>query len=129
MSKKEDYRIAANYRPNSLTSIEVNIYRRIICKQLIAALEQSARLSNIQFGFRAYRSPVSLLLSAVHDWSLCLELRNSVHWILQKPLTSWPMNLLIKLQYIGIDGELLQWIRFFLTHRLQQVVVNGTILD
>ena len=42
---------------------------------LTAALQQSGRLSNTQFGFRANRSTVSLLLSAVHDWSFCLELR------------------------------------------------------
>ena len=38
-------------------------------------------------------------------------------------------HLLIKLQGIGINGELLQWIRSFLTHRLQRVVVNGTYSD
>ena len=75
MYKKGDRRVAANYRPISLTSIVVKVMERIICKQLTAALEQSARLSNTQFGFRANRSTVSLLLSAVHDWSLCLELR------------------------------------------------------
>ena len=73
--KKGDCRVAANYRPISLTSIVVKVMERIICKQLTAALEQSARLSNTQFGFHANRSTVSLLLSAVHDWSLCLELR------------------------------------------------------
>ena len=30
---------------------------------------------------------------------------------------------------LGIDGRLLKWIRSFLTHRLQQVVVNGTYSD
>ena len=106
---------------------------RIICEQLIAALEQSARLSNTQFGFRANRSTVSLLLSAVHDWSLCLELRNSIHCIFLDFTKAFDSvaheHLLIKLQYICIDGELLQWIRSFLTHRLQRVVVNGTISD
>ena len=38
-------------------------------------------------------------------------------------------HLLIKLQCIGINGELLLWIRSFLTHRLQRVVVNGTYSD
>ena len=79
--KKGDRHFAGNYRPISLTSIVVKVMERIICKQLTAALEQSARLSNTQFGFRANRSMVSLLLSAIHDWSLCLELRSSVHCI------------------------------------------------
>ena len=33
-------------------------------------------------------------------------------------------HLLIKLQCLGIDGRLLEWICSFLTHRLQQIVVN-----
>ena len=84
---------------------------RIICKQLAAALEQSAHLSNAQFGFRANRSTVSLLLSAVHDWSLCLELCNSVHCVFldfAKAFDSVAHEHLIKLQGIGINGELLQ---------------------
>ena len=133
--KKGDRRIAANYRPISLTSIVVKIMERIICiyRQLIAVLEQSARLSDTQFGFRANCSAVSLLLSAVHDWSLCLELRTGVHCIFLDFAKAFDSvaheHLLIKLQYIGIDGELLQWIRSLLTHRLQRVVVNGTFSD
>ena len=131
--KKGDRRIVANYRPISLTSIVVKIMERIICRQLIAILEQSARLSDTQFGFRANRSGVSLLLSAVHDWSLCLELRTGVHCIFLDFAKAFDSvaheHLLIKLQYIGIDGELLQWIRSFLTHRLQRVVVNGAFSD
>ena len=129
--KKGDCRVAANYRPISLTSIVVKVMERIICKQLTAALEQSACLSNTQFGFRANRSTVSLL-SAVHDWSLCLELRSSVHCVFldfAKAFDSVAHEHLIKLQGIGINGELLHWIRSFLTHRLQRIVVNGTYSD
>ena len=38
--KKGDRRIAANYRPISLTSVMVKVMERIICKQLTAALQQ-----------------------------------------------------------------------------------------
>ena len=108
-------------------------WKRIICKQLTAALQQSGRLSNTQFGFHANRSTVSLLLSAVQDWSFCLELRSSVHCMFLDFTKAFDSvaheHLLIKLQGIGINGELLQWIRSFLTHRLQRVVVNGTYSD
>ena len=131
--KKGDRRTAANYRPISLTSIVVKVMERIICKQLTAALEKSDCLSDTQFGFRAQRSTVSLLLSAVHDWSLCLELRNSVHCVFLDFAKAFDCvaheHLLIKLQCLGIDGRLLEWIRSFLTHRLQRVVVNGTYSD
>ena len=106
---------------------------RIICKQLTAVLEKSDRLSDTQFGFRAQCSTESLLLSAVHDWSLCLELCNSVHCVFLDFAKAFDCvaheHLLIKLQCLGIDGRLLEWIRSFLTHRLQRVVVNGTYSD
>ena len=131
--KKGDRRIAVNYRPISLISIVVKVMERIIYKQLTAALEQSARLSNTQFGFRANHSIVSLLLSAVHDWSLCLELRNSVHCVFLDFAKAFDSvaheHLLIRLQGIGINDELLQWICSFLTRRLQRVVVSGTYSD
>ena len=105
---------------------------KIICKQIITALDQSNRLGDAQFGFRAQHLTVSLLLAAVHHWSLCLELRNSVHCIFldfAKAFDSVAHEHLLKLQCLGIDGRLLQWIRSFLTHRLQRVVVNGTFSD
>ena len=55
---------------------------RIICRKLTEVLEKSNHLSDVQFGFCSRRSTVSLLLSAVHNWSLCLELRSSVHCVL-----------------------------------------------
>ena len=96
--KKGDCRSAANYRPISLTLIVVKVMEKIICKQIITTLDQSNRLGDEQFGFRAQRSTVSLLLAAVHYWSLCLELRNSVHCIFldfAKAFDSlWLMNIL-----------------------------------
>ena len=65
--KREDFRIASNYRPISLTSIIVKIIEKIICKQIPTALEQSNHVSDAQFGFHAKHSTMSLLLSVVHD--------------------------------------------------------------
>ena len=115
--KKGDRRVAGNYRPISLTSIVVKIMERIICRKLTEILEKSNHLRDAQFGFRSCHSTVSLLLSAVHDWSLCLELRSSVHCVLlhfSKAFDSVAHeHLLLKLQLFGIDGKLLQWIRSF----------------
>ena len=74
-----------------------------------------------------------LLLSAAHDWSFCLEVRNSVHCVFLDFVKAFNCvaheHLLIKLQWLGIDDRLLEWICSFLTHRLQRVVVNGTYSD
>ena len=117
--KKGERCLACNYRPISLTSIVVKVMERIICKQLISALERSGCISDNQFGFRANRSTVTLLLSAIHDWSLCLERRSSTHCVFldfAKVFDSVPHeHLLLKLQCLGITGQLLQWVRSFLT--------------
>ena len=58
-----------------------------------------------------------------------MELRSSVHCVLldfAKAFDSVAHEHLLK---PGIDGKLLQWIRSFLTHRWQCVVVNGAYSD
>ena len=60
--KKGDCRVAANYSPISLTSIVVKFMGRIICKQLTAALEQSAGLSNTQwFSCQSFNSIIVII--------------------------------------------------------------------
>ena len=131
--KKGERCLACNYRPISLTSIVVKVMERIICKQLISALVRSGHIGENQFGFRANRSTVTLLLSAIHDWSLCLERRSSTHCVFldfAKVFDSVPHeHLLLKLQCLGITGQFLQWVRSFLTSRFQRVVVNGSYSD
>ena len=84
---------------------------------------------NSQHGFRSNRSTVSLLLQAVDDWSLCLEHRGTMHFLFldfAKAFDSVPHErLLLKLNALGIDGNLLNWIRSFLTSRYHRVVING----
>ena len=56
--------------------------------------------------------------------ALSLENRSSVHF--SKAFDSVPHErLLLKLEAFGVRGHLLQWIRCFLTNRLQRVVING----
>ena len=131
--KKGERCLACNYRPISLTSIIVKVMERIICKQLISTLERSGRISDNQFGFRANRSTVTLLLSVIHDWSLCLERRSSIHCVFLDFAKAFDLvpheHLLLKLQCLGITGQLLQWVRSFLTSRFQRVGINGSYSD
>ena len=98
---------------------------RIIHRQLMQALETNHLISNYQHGFPHQRSTVTLLLTAVHDWAACLERRHSIHCIfldLAKAFDSVPhTRLLLKLEClaIGIMGNLLSWLRYFLTKRFQ----------
>ena len=126
--KKGERCLVSNHRPISLTYIVVKVMERIICKQLISALERSGRISDNQFGFRTNRSTI-----AIHDWSLCLECCSSTHCVFldfTKAFDSVPHeHLLLTLQCLGITGQLLQWVHSFLTCHFQQVVINGSYSD
>ena len=80
--KRNDEHVPGNYRPISLTSVVIKVFERILHRYLVSALESHHLLSSSQFGFRAKRSTVSLLVDAVDDWSLCLEQRGTVHCLL-----------------------------------------------
>ena len=49
---------------------------------------------------------------------------------LQKAFDSVPhKRLILKLERLGITGNLLRWIKNFVSERKQRVVLNGTSLD
>ena len=131
--KKGDRHLSSNYRPISLTSIVIKVMERIIHRQLLKALESNHLISNYQHGFRHRRSTVNLLLTAVHDWATCLEKRHSIHCIfldLAKVFDSVPHSrLLLKLEFLGIRGNLLSWLECFLTSRFQWMVINGVFSE
>ena len=127
--KRKDKHLPENYCPISLTSIVVKVLERIIHRQLVSALESHQLLNSSQYGFRAKHSTVTLLSEAIDDWSSSLECRGTVHCLLldfAKAFDSVPHErLLLKLNLLGIDGNLLSWMRYFLTRRRQRVVING----
>ena len=66
-----------------------------------------------------------LIVSSVHDWASYLDKHNSVHCLLldlAKAFDSVPHNrLLLRLESLGIHGNLLSWFNSFLTKRYQRV--------
>ena len=100
---------------------------RIIHCQLVSALESHNLINNYQHGFRGRRSTVSLLLTAIHDWAASLERRHCIFLDLAKAFDSVPHScLLLKLKCLGIEGYLLQWLRYFLTKRYQRLIIDGS---
>ena len=127
--KRDDKHVPSNYRPISLTSIVIKTMERIIHSELTAVLESNNLISAQQFGFRNHHLTTHLLLEAVHDWAGALECHDCCHCLFldfAKAFDSVPHHrLLLKLQALGISGELLGWVNCFLTTRSQRVVVNG----
>ena len=119
----------SNYRPVSLTSHVIKIFERVIQKKMIKYIEESHLLSCNQHGFRKGRSCLSELLA--HFDLLYENLGNSldsdtVYLDFSKAFDKVDHALLIKkLQLYGIKGKLLNWIKSFLSDRVQKVVIDG----
>ena len=80
-----------------------------------------------QFGFCKGYSTTHLLLETTHDWAKALEYCGSCHCLcldLAKAFDSVPHHWLM-LKSLSVSGQLLEWIRCFLTIRSQRVIVNG----
>ena len=69
------------------------------------------------------------LISVIHDWAKGINFRSQTDVILldfSKAFDSVPHErLVVKLDFHGIRGKMLNWIRAFLTNRKQKVSVNG----
>ena len=93
-------------------------------------LETHQILCSNQFGFRIKHSCESQLLLSIHDFSHYMNNRTQVDiGILDfsKAFDKLAHSRLVqKLELYGIRGKPLQWIKSFLSNRVQQVVVEGS---
>jgi len=127
--KAGDRTLASNYRPVSLTSICSKILEHIIHSNIMGHLNNHSILTDKQHGFRRGHSCESQLILTVQDLASSLDKKSQIDMIIMdfsKAFDVVPHNRLInKLQRYGIQNTTLVWIRNFLKHRSQRVVVSG----
>jgi len=127
--KKGDRKLPSNYRPISLTLVICKILESVIRDKIFEYLLRNNLLSNQQHGFVPGRSCITQLLTALNCWTESLEHGTPVDVIyldFSKAFDSVPHErLLLKLRAYGIQGNILRWIKSFLSGRKQTVVVNG----
>ena len=127
--KSGERTLADNYRPISLTSTLVKSLERIIHKHIMNFFKTYRLLSDNQHGFREARSCVTQLLQLIHSWFSTLEKYGSVDAIFLDFAKAFDKvshpHLLYKLQCYGIQGQLYDWIKDYLSNRKQRVVVGG----
>ena len=125
--------LADNYRPISLTSVVVKILERLIHKHIMKYLTDFQLLNDNQHGFRPSRSCVTQLLQLVHEWLQALDKLGSVDAVFLDFAKAFDKvshaHLLYKLECYGIKGQILNWLRDFLTSRKQRVVIEGQASD
>ena len=127
--KKGAKNLAQNYRPISLTSIVCKIMETMVKEDVLKHVISNGLLSLKQFGFIAGRSTVTQLLRYM-DYCAEVLAKGSVTDVIYldfaKAFDTVPHSrLLLKLKAYGIDGNVLTWIKAFLTGRTQVVQVNG----
>ena len=131
--KKGNKKDPGNYRPISLTCICSKIMEHIIYSCLFEHLNHFQALRDEQHGFHQHRSCETQLISSVHDFTRCLNQRGQCDVLLLdfcKAFDKVPHTCLLnKLQFYGIQGSLLGWIKNFLTDRSQQVILDNKQSD
>ena len=127
--KKGEKRKPNNYRPVSLTSISCKIMESLVRDQIMIHMKRNNLFSNKQFGFLDGRSTVLQLLVVLDKWTKTIDEGRSIDCVycdFKKAFDKVPhKRLLHKIEGYGIRGEILGWIRAFLSDRTQQVIVNG----
>ena len=118
-----------NYRPVSLTAVCCKLMEAIIKEDLVAHLERNCLIEKSQHGFVKGRSCTTNLIDYLNKLTTAIDEGTSVDVVyldFAKAFDKVPTKrLLSKLHAHGVRGRLLDWIRNWLSGRLQCVVLNG----
>lgn len=129
--KKGDIQKASQYRPISLTSVICKILERVVKEKLLEYILKNNILPYEQHGFIPKKSTVTNLLECLNDWSRSFDNSRStdvVYLDYSKCFDSvCHSKLLFKLSKYGIVGSAHEWLKNFLTNRVQRVKVNNTL--
>jgi len=131
--KKGDHTLCQNYRPVSLTSVCSKLLEHILYSHIYSHLSTHNILCDEQHGFRHARSCESQLITTVNDFAATLNNKGQTDAILLDFSKAFDrvshQHLYHKLNHYGIRGNLLEWVKHFLSGRCQQVIVNGEQSD
>ena len=129
--KKGDPQKPSQYRPVSLTSVVCKILERIIREQLIRYLVENSIIPNEQHGFLSKKSITTNLLECLDKWTKNFDdgkQTDIIYLDYSKCFdTVCHSKLLFKLSQYGINGSSLEWLKCFLSNRIQHVKINNSL--
>ena len=127
--KKGSKQTPSNYRPISLTCIVCKILEHIISSHIHSLFSETNYLSDNQHGFRSQRSCETQLAHTVGHMAYLYDQKNTVDMIIldfSKAFDSVNHRKLFhKLENTGLDSQVIDWSKCFLSDRLQFVEVEG----
>jgi hypothetical protein len=127
--KKGSKSMPSNYRPVSLTSVSCKVMESVIRDAVNKHLVDNMLIKKSQHGFMQDRSCVTNLLEFLEEATRVVDSGEGfdiVYLDFAKAFDKVPKErLLKKVRAHGIRGQVLAWIRSWLSGRTQRVVLNG----
>ncbi|XP_060763541.1 uncharacterized protein fbrsl1 isoform X7 [Neoarius graeffei] len=117
-----------DYRPVALTPIIMKCFERLVMQHIKSILPPS--MDPYQFAYRANRSTDDAISTALHSALTHLDTKDSYMWMLFLDFSSTfntiiPQQLIQKLDCLGLNTSLCNWLLDFLTGRPQAVRVSS----
>ena len=118
-----------NYKPVNLTSQVSKAFESIFSERLMTHLYSNLLISQEQHGFVKGRNCQTNILSCLEDWTRAVDENDAIDVIYfdyEKAFDKVSHSLLLeKLKWYGIEGKTFEWIKSFLTERVQRVKIGN----
>ena len=122
-----------NYRGVSLTCVLGKLLERIVKSDVDAYIEMNGLMSKSQHGFRSGRSPMTNLVEFFNEATKWYDAGRSFDVIYLDFSKAFDVicheRIIVKLEAVGVEGKIIEWIRNWLKDRRQRVVVEGKYSD
>ena len=120
-----------NYRPISLTCVLCKVMEAVLRDDIVQHLGKQSLINSSQHGFTSGRSCLTNLLEFLEELTKLVDKGFPVDMIyldFQKAFDRVPhQRLVLKLEAHGICGNILRWIKNWLSDRQQRVVLKGKV--
>ena len=131
--KQGDTQIVSNYRPISLLCNLSKVFEKIVYNCLYDYCIENNLLSVRKSGFKKGDGTVNRLIYITNNIYKALDAGEEVAMVfldISKAFDKvWIQGLLHKLEKFGVSGNLLEWLRSYLTSRSQKTVLSGNCLN
>ena len=131
--KSGDAKSVKNYRPISMLPFLSKVFERLMSKRLNSFLTKSNILCSHQFGFRKNSCTSDAILEFLDNTYSSLDRKENILAVFLDFSKAFDtVNheiLLLKMNHLGIRGNMLSWFRSYLHNRRQKVFVAGHLSE